>query len=335
MRPSQINLIACPVCQSKLTLKVHEVTGDRIKSGTLVDDSGHSFPIVDFIPRFVPHQNYASNFSVQWEDWPELLSQYDGYRTRFENETKWGTDLSGKTILEAGCGSGAFTEFAAATGAEILSFDLSKGGVEANYSRNKDLSNVLIVQADVYHIPALPGSFDYAFCFGVLQHTPKPKDSFMALCESVKERTGKVAADIYTMPPVGHPYEPLWRNKYRMRKLVSSLPKIWIRRFVEAYVNMAWPIRTLNIKLFKDKGILYNRALLLDDYPPRLPGMDPRMYKSFAKLDIFDFLGPDYDFPVSEDEYKSWFLEAGLFDIDVHPGYNGLEGRGKRGPTPT
>jgi hypothetical protein len=149
----------------------------------------------------------------------------------------------------------------------------------------------------------------------------------MEICRHLKEDSGKIASDIYTMPPSGHPYEPLWKNKYRMRHLVGWMSDQSIYRFVRIYVTIFWPLTRLILKLFPTKGTIINRALLIDDYPPRLPGMDPRSYKSFAMLDIYDFLAPKYDFPIEEHELMSWHTQAGLKDIDIHPGYNGLEGR--------
>ena len=39
-------------------------------------------------------------------------------------------------------------------------------------------------------------------------------------------------------------------------------------------------------------------------------------------------LSPQYDYPQSLRTMKKWFEEAKLKDIDVHYGYNGIEGRG-------
>jgi SAM-dependent methyltransferase len=239
--------------------------------------------------------------------------------------------LQGRLMLEAGCGAGTFTEFAVATKATVLSFDLSEGGVRANYRKNGHHKNLLIVQADIFNIPAKHDFFDHIYCFGVLQHTPDPKAAFLNLCHYLKTGRGRIATDIYTMPPANHPYEPLWKSKYRMRSLMKGVSDKNIFRFVVLYVNILWPLTRVILKLFPKNGVHYNRFLLFDDYPPRLPGMDPRKYKAFAKLDIHDFLAPDYDAPATESEYKSWHVEAELKEIDVHPGYNGLEGRGIRG----
>jgi hypothetical protein len=41
---------------------------------------------------------------------------------------------------------------------------------------------------------------------------------------------------------------------------------------------------------------------------------------------IFDLLSPAYDFPQTLETFNAWHLEAGLENIDVCRGYNGIEG---------
>lgn len=328
MKAKHLELLCCPTCQSDLRLTDAVEVDGLIRSGKLVCSQSHSFPILDFIPRFVEIGHYASNFSSQWDTWPELLSLYDGYGERFTKETRWGTDLQGSLMLEAGCGAGTFTPFAAATGATVVSFDLSQG-VEANYRRSGHLDNVLIVQADIFSIPVRRASFDYAFCFGVLQHTPDPKAAFLSLAACLKFG-GHAAVDVYTMPPAGHPYEILWKNKYRARKLVRNLSDETILKLVKGYVKLMWPIVERLAAKPNDRRRKINRFFLFDDYKARLPGMLESRHQSFAMLDIYDFLGPAYDIPATQVELEGWFREAGFSAMDVHPGYNGLEGRGVR-----
>src|SRR5260370_34336403 len=72
------------------------------------------------------------------------------------------------------------------------------------------------------------------------------------------------------------------------------------------------------------------RRLMFDDYRYRLPGVEERLHKEFAVLDIFDFLSPIYDYPDTVEGFHTTFADAGLVNIDVHPGYNGIEGRGRK-----
>ena len=136
------------------------------------------------VPRFVPRENYASGFGLEWTK--HARTQYDSYsgipasEQRFFGETGWPRDMTGELILEVGSGSGRFTEQAARTGATVVSLDYSYA-VDANNASNGARNNVLIVQADVFAMPFRPRSFDRVFCFGMLQHTPSPSSAFAAL----------------------------------------------------------------------------------------------------------------------------------------------------------
>lgn len=291
----------------------------------LVDEAGNTFPIEGFIPRFVPADNYCESFTVEWDKWRNILSSYTGYGERFVKETKWQSDLTGEVVLEAGCGSGAFTEHALNTNAMVISFDFSTG-VEANYARNGANPNLLIVQASIFDMPFAVDAFDKVFCFGVIQHTPDPRGGFGKLLAVLKPG-GSIAVDIYLDPP---DWALLERAKYFWRgKLAGKYEPTKLLGYVETYVKLAWPVAQL---LERTPLRTLNRWALFDNYKPRLPGMDPSRYKEFAALDIFDFLSPAYDTPETVDGFKAWFVEAGLDQVDVHQGYNGVEGRGVKPP---
>lgn len=308
-----------------------ELVNGRIKGGTLIDSRGNQYPIIDFIPRFIKQDNYCESFSVEWEQHPELLfgqhSNYTLYQERFYKETRWGKDLKGQLMLEAGCGPGALTSFALETGATVVSFDASTS-VEQNYKENGQHENVLIVQADIYEMPFPDNCFDKVFCFGVLQHTPSPRTSLTRLGAKLKPG-GEVVSDIYTFPATAHPYRGLMQSKYFLRKFTADMDPRKLYNLIRWYVNLVWyPSQMIGKRI--PGGVQINRRLLLDDYPSRLPGIHPDRYREFARLDIFDFLSPKYDIPSTLDEFRAWHQEIGLEQIEVNYGYNGIEGRGKK-----
>lgn len=92
---------------------------------------------------------------------------------------------------------------------------------------------------------------------------------------------------------------------------------------------MVWPF--VRVLTRSKTGIQICRRLLIDD-PSLLPGMDPKRHKEFATLNLFDMLAPAYDIPATIEAFTSWHREAGLEEIEVHAGYNGIEGRGRRRP---
>ena len=226
-------------------------------------------------------------------------------------------------VLEVGSGSGRFTEQAAMTGATVVSMDYSYA-VEANYASNGHQSNVLIVQGDIYAMPFRERFFDKLFFFGVLQHTPDVKKSFMALPRHLKTG-GCMAVDVYRK----HRWiRQLLATKYWVRPFTKHLPPERLYNATSSYVRLMWPLAKLIHKLPLGKSM--NWALLIADYRDRYE-LSEDILMEWAILDTFDMLSPAYDLPQMLDTFKQWFEEAELKNVDVHYGYNGIEGRGSRG----
>jgi len=326
MRESHLSFLRCPSCLGALALAaVRARSGERIDEGDLrCAGCGREYPIIRRIPRFVPIDNYASGFGLEWTK--HARTQYDSHtglsisRTRFFRETQWPERLDGELILEAGSGSGRFTEIAASTGGMIVSFDYSFA-VEANDASNGDKPNVLIVQGDIFAPPVAPRSFDKVFCFGVLQHTPDPRRAFESLVRMVKPG-GSLAADIYKRTF----FATVLHTKYAVRMLTRRMDPARLYRYVERWVNLMWPLAGL-IRRIPRIGVSINWRLLIGDYSSI--GVPPPLLKEWATLDTFDMLAPRYDSPATLKTFRRWFEEAGLDEADVRYGYNGIEGRGR------
>ncbi|MEW6077839.1 MAG: methyltransferase domain-containing protein [Thermodesulfobacteriota bacterium] len=85
---------------------------------------------------------------------------------------------AGSRVLEAGCGVGAQTVTLAknSPGASIVSVDISENSVaQAEQKvRAAGLTNVRFQQADIFHLPFAPQSFDHVFVCFVLEHMKEP-----------------------------------------------------------------------------------------------------------------------------------------------------------------
>ncbi len=326
MRIEHLQYLRCPKTYQSLFLKSEVMVGGRIKEGILQTESGeHQYSIVDFIPRFVPQDNYASNFGLEWNT--HAKTQYDDEsrhqmsEKRLKNETKWAADLTGGIVLEAGSGSGRFTRHVADTGAMVVSFDYSSA-VEASYKSNGGRDNVLVVQADIYNMPFEPESFDKVMCIGVLQHTPDPRKSFSSLVRMIKPG-GAITVDNYIKDLGKYWLQP----KYWVRPFTKHIEPEKLYPRLKAYVDFMWPLACL-IRKIPVIGPTINWKLLVADYSRQLPNADDATLKEWAYLDTFDMLSPAYDYPVTVTTFRKWFEEEGLQRIDVHKGYNGVEGRG-------
>jgi len=327
LREAALQYLACPDCHNDLVISsVEKRRGEILETAQLrCKGCQATYPVVRCIPRFVPIENYASGFGFEWT--AHAKTQYDSYsgvkvsEKRLFEETGWPRDLSGEIILEVGSGSGRFTEQAASTDAFVVSLDYSYA-VEANYASNGAKENVLIVQGDIYAIPFRRGYFDRVFCFGVLQHTPNVHKAFLALPPMLKPN-GELVVDVYKKTF----FRTYLATKYYARRLTRNMDPAHLYQLTRRWVDFMWPISRLISKIPRI-GPTINWRLLIPDYS-RL-GLSESMLKEWAYLDAFDMLAPRYDSPQTIKTLLRWFQEAGMADIVVKYGYNGIEGHGKR-----
>jgi SAM-dependent methyltransferase len=311
MRVEHLALLACPRCHGSLLLAAQD-GADVVVDGELAcRECAAKFPIIGGVPRFVPRENYASGFGLEWTT--HARTQYDSYsgipvsEQRFFGQTHWPRELKGELVLEVGSGSGRFTEQAARTGATVVSLDYSYA-VDANYASNGARPNVLIVQADVFAMPFRPGVFDRVFCFGVLQHTPDPARAFAALPRALKPG-GKLCADIYKATM----FRTLFQTKYWVRPFTRKLNPERLYAKVKAWVDFMWPLAGLLRKL--PKGYAINWRLLVADYS--FLGLEGEMLKEWAYLDTFDMLAPRYDRPARIAGFRRLAVDAGQANIEA------------------
>ena len=327
MKADHLKHLVCPECKGTLILFSDQDAGfGEIETGRLRCNCCHrEYPVTHHIPRFVPLQNYSHSFGFEWLQ--HAKTQYDSYthtkisEERFFKETHWERDLTGQILLEVGSGSGRFTEIAAQTGAFVISFDYS-AAVEANYASNGSCPNVLIVQADIYHLPFRDNYFDKILCIGVLQHTPDVERSFFNLPGYLKSK-GNLVVDVYRRHK-GVLF--LFQTRYIIRPFVRGMSSERLYHVCKRYVTGMWGIASLIHKIPKI-GSRINWILLIPDYRGTFP-LSEDMLKEWAVLDAFDILSPVYDHPQYLETVREWFLRAGFTDIEVKYGHNGIEGNG-------
>lgn len=324
MRAHHVDFLACINCRSALRVgSVEKREAEHILDGTLqCTHCSASYPVVGGVPRFVPRENYAAGFGLEWTR--HARTQYDSYsgipvsERRFFEQTRWPRQMSGQRILEVGSGSGRFTEQAARTGATVVSLDYSYA-VEANFASNAGFENVLIVQADVFDMPFAPATFDRLFCFGMLQHTPDAERAFLELPKVVKPG-GAICADSYKATLL----RTLLQTKYYVRPFTRQMDPEKLYGLVTRWVDFMWPIASV-IRRFP-KGHAINWRLLVADYSAL--GLRGEMLKEWAYLDTFDMLAPRYDRPQRLSTIRQWGQKAGLEQVEVEFSGHGITLRG-------
>jgi len=156
------------------------------------------------------------------------------------------------------------------------------------------------------------------FCFGVLQHTPRPWASFRALAPLVR-RGGRRAVDVYA----AHPKQVL-HLKYPLRPFTRSLSDEQLLAAIErwgpsllAFAERLRRVPRIGRALTRIVPPLKIHDGIMDHEPAaeRLP---------LAVLETFDALSPAYDRPRPRWLVQRWFERAGFVGVETRSIRNGL-----------
>jgi len=326
MHTDLMRVLACPGCHGALTLEVFREADGEVEEGTLhCGTCAARYPIGRFVPRFVPAQNYSTSFGYQWNRFRRTqLDSTTGQpisQNRFFTQSRWSpSEMAGRLTLDVGCGAGRFAEVALGTGARVVAVDYSSAvdACRANLASNGRLD---VIQADIYRLPFRSQSFDYVYCFGVLQHTPNVAASFAALTTQLAPG-GWIAVDVYPRIPLNL----LW-PKYWLRPITKRISAERLFPLVTRMVDALWPF-SLALGRVPAVGRWLRRALPVANYEGLLP-LPPAQLKEWAVLDTFDMLAPAHDHPQTAATVRTWFDQQRLVEAEV--GRSGLVvGRGRR-----
>lgn len=319
MKRDLLRLLVDPQTGEPLTLICDREEGEHVLEGSLRSPSGHEYKILGGIPRFVPPANYASSFGYQWNKYAGLqLDSRNGTtfsRDRFYSITEWKEeDLRGARVLDIGCGAGRFAEVALAAGAEVVAVDLSQA-VEACRKNLGASDRLEVVQASIYELPFPPGSFDFVYCIGVIQHTPDPKKSVLDIARMVRPG-GRLGYWIY---------ERDWKSyigtvgfKYLLRPWTKSMTRDGVEKFCNLLESICWPVNRIARKCGLPGKVIMRLLPVASAYLQEVPLSDQE-FREWVRLDTFDMYSPAHDHPQKFDTVKRWLTDAGLPVEPRHP----------------
>ncbi len=125
---------------------------------------------------------YSERESGRLQDQASTLSDLLHHDTKYP---------AGYHVLEAGCGVGAQTVILARNSPDAFftCIDISEESLRLaeNRAKAEGLNNVEFRQADLYHLPFQPETFDAVFVCFVLEHLPQPETALLALRQVLKE----------------------------------------------------------------------------------------------------------------------------------------------------
>ncbi len=214
--------------------------------------AAHRFAICDGVPRFTADTtDTAKYFGYMWGEQadavrpPQVASPYHLDAMQEALEVPRLTGL----ILDAGCGEGVDLSMAALhPQCEVIGVELSSGGVKTSVARTKGLERAHVVQGDLLRLPLASDTFDAAYSYGVVHHTPNPARVIQEIARTLKPGA----------PLLYYVYEDfsdrswLWRAALAVansvRVVTTKMPPSWLMRMCRllspvVYVGCTWPSR--------------------------------------------------------------------------------------------
>lgn len=129
-------------------------------------------------------------------------------------------DLSGRTLVDVGCGRGATSLFFASKGATVISVDLSSVAIRnlSDYCSRQGIENIRPVQLSALELQRV-GTADFVFGRLILHHL-EPFDRFVAALRAVVRPNGKAF---------------FWENNARSSLLIwfrqNVVGKLWVPKY--------------------------------------------------------------------------------------------------------
>ncbi len=279
-------------------LRCTECSGD-IDENYVCRKCQKKFPVVRNVVRFVESESYVSNFGFEWNK--HKRTQYDSENHKpsesFLRQIGLNPELvKGKLVLDAGCGTGRFSDVIERWGGTPVCIDLSSA-VEACYE-NLGGRGIRVIQGNILNPPFKNEVFDVIFSIGVLHHTPNTRKAFEALVPLLKPG-GFITIWVY------HAY-----NDGSLRIKLSNF-----------YRKFTWRVPTQMLYTLSHVAITYyylNRIPLLGSITGRLLHIAEHKDWRWRVLDTFDWYSPRYQWHHTYSEVWKWFEEAGLTNIKIY-----------------
>jgi 2-polyprenyl-3-methyl-5-hydroxy-6-metoxy-1,4-benzoquinol methylase len=302
----QLQLLECPKCEGELLLvkDQHECLKCRTQ-----------FPIINNVSRFVPSDNYAGSFGLQWNRFEKTQIdsslQTNRSEKRFLDETMWDSSvLENKLVLDAGCGAGRFAEIALKLGANLIAVDFSTAVNTAE--KNLRAGNRQVIQADLAHLPIKSNSLDYIYCIGVLQHTKNPEVIVTELIRCLKIN-GELTLSFYE----NSSWHVKFYSKYLVRPMTKRIPSELLLAILTRTSIVWFPVTSWLFRFPAPFARVFRFLIPIANYV-EFEYLSRESALNEAILDTFDMLSPAYDRPIKKSTILKW-VQASGFKVNQLP----------------
>jgi len=192
--------------------------------------------------------------------WTEYLPEYEA------SENHWKIfyspqEVQGKSVLDAGCGTGIFSIiFARNRAARVLGIDISEGSLETARSLKKkfNLANADFQKQDMLKLPFADETFDIVWAWGTVHHTTDPLGAVTEL-NRVLKKGGSLLLAVYTRTKLTFLHEII-------RKTLVRTPKKCWKVLSKILAFFLWPVVLIFKKREKSRKGETLEELIMDWY---------------------------------------------------------------------
>lgn len=211
-------------------------------------------------------REFFENADLTFYRWNEPLHAGDGHFGRLFDYARY----RGKPVLEVGCGLGCMAMNWAQQGALVTAVDLNPVAVDQT-RRRFDVFGLTgdIREADAEALPFADASFDFVYSWGVLHHTPGPRQAIAEL-RRVLKAGGRVGVMLYNRRSLLYWFLVRWQEGF------VNMERRWLAELELAsrYADgdrregnpHTWPVTAREIRrdLFRDFADVEVRVLGTD-----------------------------------------------------------------------
>ena len=295
-----LNLLMCPNCKNSFS--------DFSEETIVCNQCNRKFEIIRGVLTNSEVTHYSGSFGLQWNEFKRTqLDSFTGATrsmNRFIDETGWNQEtLSGKFVLDAGCGAGRFAEVALRLGSKLVAVDAS----DASFAASENLQNrdAFFIKSDLSATPLRSGTFGYIFCIGVLQHTSHPRSIVQELLRLLSPN-GEIVLTFYE----NRGLRTKLYSKYLIRPITTRIPSKTLLDIISKTSKMWFPITSLLFARPFPLGKFFSYMIPVANYvdvwyPTK------ELARQEAILDTFDMLSPQFDNPIKKSQIRSWIRESG------------------------
>jgi len=245
-------------------------------------------------PSRAPALDTSTRFGVEWDRYQDFFPHYE------EQFRGWiaplgPADFAGCDVLDAGCGMGRNSYWAARWGARsVVAIDEAELAVRAARGVLEGMPGVEVERRSIYDLP-WEERFDLCFSVGVVHHLEWPRRAIESLRRTLRPG-GRLVVWLY-----GFEGNELWIRFFR---LVHPVLRRLSPDFVHALAHLCSVPIFLGLKLPVPKT-------------PYLEAVSRFPFRHLHKI-VFDQLLPEVAHYYRRHEVEALFADAGFSSVEIH-----------------